>query len=443
MSIRYGQIQFAVIFVVTLFTMVDAVPIRSISSRENTPNGQSCDTSTWQTVLLFYILNYGAHASTIKSVPGESKAETVAQIASALLLPFSGVYRACHSIAKGKIRGESDFQHALRLGALCEVRDERHDELHGGICDEGVALDINKIHGQISVPKGYHFKILRDEFEILRDYFEKVEVEFSSPSGGSIKLSSTCNPLKAISAIVQLVFACITLYRSRGDQLNRYGYAAFGLTVVPFAVMSFVNLIANITTPDYPAVFMVRTETMDKAERDGGIFVGAVATLYWNTDPDITASDSGVEGASPDAAISTETASSADGNHGPSVGRYVDSRRKSRSETAQLYGSIGLAVLAFVAPYAIIGGLTGFKAGSSTSAQRGWTMSWLVIGQVYGGYIQILRKYAYPDLASDMSGAEMYVVTTLVVLFTGVPAIGGYVVVTQMIIADGYCASIG
>jgi hypothetical protein len=43
-----------------------------------------------------------------------------------------------------------------------------------------------------------------------------------------------------------------------------------------------------------------------------------------------------------------------------------------------------LAALVITAPYAIIGGMTKFKVGSSTSSHGGWTMSWLVVGQVAG-----------------------------------------------------------
>ena len=39
--------------------------------------------------------------------------------------------------------------------------------------------------------------------------------------------------------------------KPRGDQTERYGYAAFGL------VMSLFNLIGIVLTPDYSTVFMV------------------------------------------------------------------------------------------------------------------------------------------------------------------------------------------
>jgi hypothetical protein len=380
MSIRSEQI---VLVVTTLLTIVTAFPISSRDAT-TTPNGQNCDKSIWETIILFYILNYGTHAFTIKSVPGESKVETAVWILGALFLPFTGVLRACNSIEKGKVKGENDLQHALRLGVLCEVV-----SIKRGSVD---SVDIHKIHGHILVPEDYCFKILRDWDE---------EITFASLSGGSIKLSSTRNPLKAISAIVQLLFACSTLYRSRGDQLDKYGYAAFGLTVIPYAVMSFINLIANLTTPDYPALYLVRTEAMDDAEADGGKFVGAVATLSQRS-------------------------------------RRGSPKKKSLCERALLYGAAALRFLAALAPYAIIGGLTGFKSQNSTSAQRGWTMAWLVVGQVFGQAAP-LQKRSY----QKKSVKGYYLVLVYRILVFGAPAIGGLVVVEQMIVADGYCESTG
>ena len=104
-------------------------------------------------------------------------------------------------------------------------------------------------------------------------------------------MASNCDILKTVIAIIQLVFACLTLYRSKGNQLEIYGYAAFGLTVAQYAVMSLVNLFANLVTPHYPTVYMVRTEMMAKAESQGGKFDGVVAEIPGQPDanPKITA----------------------------------------------------------------------------------------------------------------------------------------------------------
>jgi hypothetical protein len=46
------------------------------------------------------------------------------------------------------------------------------------------------------------------------------------------------------------------LSRTR-DQVQQYGYAAFGLTVVPYALMSIINLLGNLMLPGYPVRILV------------------------------------------------------------------------------------------------------------------------------------------------------------------------------------------
>lgn len=47
----------------------------------------------------------------------------------------------------------------------------------------------------------------------------------------------------------QALYAIFTLFNSHGNQIDRYGEATFGLTVVPYVVMSLLNLFANLVTP--------------------------------------------------------------------------------------------------------------------------------------------------------------------------------------------------
>ncbi len=75
--------------------------------------------------------------------------------------------------------------------------------------------------------------------------------------GGTVASSS--NLLQLVISIVQAIWAIVTIYRARGDQIAQYGYAAFGLTVAPYAFMSVMNLLANMSTPSYPAMFLIRT----------------------------------------------------------------------------------------------------------------------------------------------------------------------------------------
>ncbi|KAH8702792.1 hypothetical protein GQ44DRAFT_778475 [Phaeosphaeriaceae sp. PMI808] len=88
--------------------------------------------------------------------------------------------------------------------------------------------------------------------------------------------------VKAVAALAQSAYALYTLYRARGDQINQFGYAAFGLTVAPYAVMSIMNLLGNLCRPEYPSLYMVESSIMDEARQRGGLFDGAVGRIKEN-----------------------------------------------------------------------------------------------------------------------------------------------------------------
>jgi hypothetical protein len=77
----------------------------------------------------------------------------------------------------------------------------------------------------------------------------------------------------------QTGYAAYSVYRARGDQITVYGYAAFGLTVIPYITMSILNLVAQIVSDDYPMLYMIQSAEMDEAIERGGTFLGPVAKL--------------------------------------------------------------------------------------------------------------------------------------------------------------------
>ena len=85
--------------------------------------------------------------------------------------------------------------------------------------------------------------------------------------------------VKGLASVVQLVFSSITLYEARGSQLQRYGYAAFGLSVFPYTLMTFVNLVVGTIVGEYSTLFVLRTVISDEAKRCGGTISGEIGTL--------------------------------------------------------------------------------------------------------------------------------------------------------------------
>jgi hypothetical protein len=104
--------------------------------------------------------------------------------------------------------------------------------------------------------------------------------ELHQQTWSSNEISSTYSLSKGLIAIFQTVYASLVLLETRGDQIERYGYAAFGLTVIPYVIMSLVNLVGSITTPEYRAVYMARNRVMEEAaRRESGRFEGMIGYL--------------------------------------------------------------------------------------------------------------------------------------------------------------------
>ena len=252
-----------------------------------------CFQATWDQIVVFILTNYVTHAMTVNSYAGEKANSAVFFSIAALLLPFAGAMRGLGSIGSGAIFARDCLQRCARAEGLCVVARSKdwlpqgQDEVHGctieGVKpangnfkahvvvkvleDRAINLDAYQIHGQFLLPTGYRLSLLPTCSLVAKEPDLPIEI------------SSSYSFPKIIASIVQLVVAIITLYRTRGTQLDQYGYAAFGLSVIQYAIMSFINLLGNLISPDYPTLYMLRSEVMEEAERRGGRFIGAVGML--------------------------------------------------------------------------------------------------------------------------------------------------------------------
>ena len=261
-------------------SLASAVQVRPRSTEE-------CIPATWQDVFVFILVNYVTHAMTVSSLPGESVAASAFYNLVALLLPFTGAWRGIRAIKSAARFGEGKMQHAARAGALCVVarsmdwRPDGGEKIYGCTVEGPIPIDCTqkarlvvqgyqdclmdpikptevRIHGQCSLPQGYCLVRLPADVSVSTEGHEPVDVASSQATA------------KVILSLTQLGFACATLYRARGSQLQQYGYAAFSLTVMPYAIMSFINLTGNLVMPNYPAIYMVRSEVMEEAKTRGG-----------------------------------------------------------------------------------------------------------------------------------------------------------------------------
>ena len=287
-----------------------------------------------------------------------------------------------------------------------------------------------------------------------------------SENTANVTLSSSHNIPKAVVAIIQTIFASITLYQTRGDQIERYGYAAYGLTVLPYLIMSVMNLIATMLVPDYPATYILRSVEYDEAVNAGAEIDGAIGWLLPVSEFALRRSTSSQK--------NKITASYPT----PPKDKDHDWRRqitKAMTSSVQIHNQVQderlkqplppnvveikvrnnkylrfdfelwIVTLIFGSiPMIIIGLLTHFHAGDSTKAQRVWTMTWLVFGIGLGPFLErISTNDARHSTIWGLSAKKLDlgdVVLLLVASLYVVPAIGGFVVVGQMLKEYGACS---
>jgi hypothetical protein len=291
-----------------------------------------------------------------------------------------------------------------------------------------------KVHGESWLDEDYYLAIVPPTASLelaFDDGKENTLVSERELVHREALLASSQNLLKLLIGLIQAIWATTTVYRAGGDQIQQYGYAAFGLTVAPYAFMSIFNTLANMLTPDYPSMFLIRTPELEEAEKlKKGFFKGVICVKLKdaNTAEDIPRSWIGHILASLD-------------NFFFSLGSTSMGSPLAPSDVILVLG------LSFsLIPLAIVGGISGFQQGNSSQIERGFTMSWLVIGIAIGvmvGPDDPTERVAV--LLNAMRFASLYktiIVFIAIAITYGVPATGGMVMVAKMIHDFGVCTLI-
>ncbi|OSS45914.1 hypothetical protein B5807_08267 [Epicoccum nigrum] len=129
---------------------------------------------------------------------------------------------------------------------------------------------LKAIHGTYRLPIGYSFSILP------RDAIVRAGTFSMTPEDHECEIAASYSIMKILASIFQLLAATYTLWLHRGDQIARWGFTSFSFVPVPYAIMSLVNGISHLFTPDYPALYMVSSTVMQEATDAGGSFCGVV-----------------------------------------------------------------------------------------------------------------------------------------------------------------------
>lgn len=124
----------------------------------------------------------------------------------------------------------------------------------------------------------------------------------------------------------------------------------------------------------------------------------------------------------------------------PSIGQHVLNPNGVRWFLR--YAALWILFLALIAPYVIIEGLTEFQKGGSTNSQRVWLMTWLAYGQCMGLIMGPFFDVIVKNHLTMSWKVSIYWAITVIIMY-GVPSIGGFVVVAQMIRASESCGVVG
>ncbi|OXV09929.1 hypothetical protein Egran_02308 [Elaphomyces granulatus] len=496
----------------------------------------------WHNIVSFFVVNYLAHAATVISFPDEPVKIVMLNMVLAILLPATGAMRGLIAIFRHGIFVRDPIKQALRAQALCMVvRTEKWrpiQEKPSYVCVKmktphslthkigWIRLMPNfvihgfllvpkdrQVHGFCDLPEGYDLAYVPETAQVesletlpylppkefLPIDSERMSGKSSTPSEVGTVGSALCEispnyyPFysfsSALVAIIQIIYASTTLYESsRGKQLAKYGYAAFSLTVVPYLLMSFINLVGNLVHPRYSALYLVKTDIMEEASHRGGRFHSVAGklnlekrclscrnTLDYSTDHNtlIIQCCSSYQRFDRHLLCKPRTSTSMSSELLFVPIRYLsrffgrvlclDGAEKNTEYYASAFVNswirafkhispfdIALAVIC-VCPIAVIGAISRFDPASSSLPQRAWTMSWVAAGtvctwsprlsRVIYGRIEALAskpgkgitKTALEAFKKSTFAFKVLIILDIVfpVLFI-IPAIGGFIIVARM-----------
>lgn len=378
-----------------------------------------CTPPTWRDYVAFFALNYFIHAATLPSVPGESRREVIFAVLNALFIPGFGVSRAMRRLVlRPALRRKRSLECAVAAGAICMVvsdkakiktgQDNWANRTFQDSLDSVECPPTRSVHGICKLPPGGGYILC------VVPHGAKIEPldAATAPTNQIFAPGHEYNIVKVLFSLVQAVAGSITVYRARGNQIQQYGYGAFGLSVVPYILMSVVNIIASFICPEFPTLYLVHSPDLDDAREAGGQFDGMVGRLV-PSEP----------GLREDEKLEPEW--------------FFQGKRLSLSLKLLFWlFLIGM-------PLIIVGGLSGFRAGEiSTVAQRGWLMSWLVVGSLSSVWIVLVAtvNVRTPGLIRVNRWKLLGLIVSVVLLWA--PAVGGMVTVGLELHDYGICTRV-
>ncbi|MCJ1331662.1 hypothetical protein MMC10_008353 [Thelotrema lepadinum] len=347
-----------------------------------------CTPTQWTDVLLFLLANYVAHVLTIVSRPDFDLR----------ILKGHTTFEYDQTDETKLEEGAHELHHlpaALNSRNGHQLPTLIYRAFYSSVAFDGKSL--------AEVPQGYRVSSAVEQSSQYRLVHVPTEVQThdddkaSCSSQYEVTLSAPHSFSRTAIGIFQAVYSCVMIYVARGDQLERYSWGAFGLSVTPYAMMSMLNTVANTLTPVHPALHLVDSDALIESRRRGaryGFVVGqlcvaAAGPTTWTGVIDDIIELQGLY-------IMKFMSSTVVADEVFRAQVKIDARAKSTYLSTNLafkpaYRSSWLrhtwtkcllmAIIPFV-PLAIAGGMSAFRLPQETSSAM--VMIWLVLGPVSG-----------------------------------------------------------
>lgn len=154
--------------------------------------------------------------------------------------------------------------------------------------DAIVSQENLKLQGYCELAPGYALSCIPADMKIYPKHITKVtDSTLRTPldtsrlgDSAETRIASTHDVPRVIFSIGQTISGGYALYKARGPQIERYGFAAFGLTVIPYLLISIVNFFGALFTSEYETIFLVHSTTMDEMIERGGRLDGVIGTIH-------------------------------------------------------------------------------------------------------------------------------------------------------------------
>ena len=109
------------------------------------------------------------------------------------------------------------------------------------------------------------------------------EAEAYQLSQNDLGISSSLGVVKGIVALFQLYSVVDYIITEKHEKNRINDYAAYQLTMIPYGLMSVVNILCGMVTPTYSAIYMVNSTVMEEARARKWTFDGTVGELCEDT----------------------------------------------------------------------------------------------------------------------------------------------------------------